>query len=51
MAEDPVHPGSSERQIGYKSMKFLRSITVTNAFEDGGKDGNIQSGWAWYTGI
>ena len=20
-------------------------------FEDGGKDGNIQTGWAWYTGI
>lgn len=40
-----------ERQIGYKSMKFLRSITVTDKFEDGGKKGNIQTGWAWYTGI
>ena len=40
-----------ERQMGYKSMKFLRSITVTDTFEDGGKDGNIQTGWAWYTGI
>jgi len=40
-----------ERQIGYKSMKFLKSITVTDKFEDGGKDGNIQTGWAWYTGI
>jgi hypothetical protein len=40
-----------ERQMGYKSMKFLRSITVTDQFEDGGKDGNIQTGWAWYTGI
>jgi hypothetical protein len=40
-----------ERQMGYKSMKFLRSITVTDEFDDGGKAGNIQNGWAWYTGI
>jgi hypothetical protein len=40
-----------ERQIGYKSMKFLRGITVAEKFDDGGKDGNIQTGWAWYTGI
>jgi hypothetical protein len=40
-----------ERQMGYKSMKFLRSITVTDKFEDGDKKGNIQAGWAWYTGI
>ena len=40
-----------ERQIGYKSMKFLRDITVTDRFEDGGEKGNIQTGWAWYTGI
>jgi len=40
-----------ERQMGYKSMKFLRDITVTEGFEDGGKEGNIQNGWAWYTGI
>jgi DMSO/TMAO reductase YedYZ molybdopterin-dependent catalytic subunit len=40
-----------ERQMGYKSMKFLRSIVVADRFEDGGKDGNIQHGWAWYTGI
>jgi len=40
-----------ERQIGYKSMKFLRRIVVTDKFDDGGKDGNIQNGWAWYTGI
>jgi DMSO/TMAO reductase YedYZ molybdopterin-dependent catalytic subunit len=46
----PVRLGV-ERQIGYKSMKFLRSITVTVEFVDGGKDGNIQNGWAWYTGI
>jgi DMSO/TMAO reductase YedYZ molybdopterin-dependent catalytic subunit len=40
-----------ERQIGYKSMKFVRRIVVTDEFEDGGADGNIQNGWAWYTGI
>jgi DMSO/TMAO reductase YedYZ molybdopterin-dependent catalytic subunit len=40
-----------ERQMGYKSMKFLRSITVADKFEDGGEKGNIQAGWAWYTGI
>ena len=40
-----------ERQMGYKSMKYLKRIVVTDQFEDGGKKGNIQSGWAWYTGI
>ncbi len=40
-----------ERQLGYKSMKYLQRIVVTDAFEDGGKQGNIQNGWAWYTGI
>ena len=40
-----------ERQVGYKSMKFLRGITVTDKFETGGKDGDIENGWAWYTGI
>jgi len=40
-----------ERQIGYKSMKYLRRIVVTDTFEDGGAKGNIQNGWAWYTGI
>jgi len=40
-----------ERQMGYKSMKFLRRISVVDKFDDGGKDGNIQNGWAWYTGI
>jgi DMSO/TMAO reductase YedYZ molybdopterin-dependent catalytic subunit len=40
-----------ERQIGYKSMKFLQRIVVTDHFEDGGKKGNIENGWAWYTGI
>ena len=40
-----------ERQLGYKSMKYLRRIVVTDEFDDGGKKGNIQNGWAWYTGI
>jgi DMSO/TMAO reductase YedYZ molybdopterin-dependent catalytic subunit len=40
-----------ERQIGYKSMKFLKSITLTDKFDDGGDKGNIQNGWAWYNGI
>ena len=40
-----------ERQMGYKSMKFVRKIVVTDEFDDGGKKGNIQNGWAWYTGI
>jgi DMSO/TMAO reductase YedYZ molybdopterin-dependent catalytic subunit len=40
-----------ERQMGYKSMKYLKRIVVADKFEDGGKKGNIQNGWAWYTGI
>ncbi|HVH57784.1 MAG TPA: molybdopterin-dependent oxidoreductase [Vicinamibacterales bacterium] len=40
-----------ERQLGYKSMKYLHRIVVTDEFEDGGDKGNIQHGWAWYVGI
>ena len=40
-----------ETQLGYKSMKFLKRIVVRNEFDDGGKSGNIQNGWAWYAGI
>ena len=40
-----------ERQIGYKSMKYLHRIVVKEEFDDGGEQGNIQNGWAWYTGI
>jgi len=40
-----------ERQLGYKSMKYLRRIVVADEFQDGGAKGNIQNGWAWYTGI
>jgi DMSO/TMAO reductase YedYZ molybdopterin-dependent catalytic subunit len=40
-----------ERQMGYKSMKYLQRIVVKEEFDDGGKQGNIQNGWAWYVGI
>jgi DMSO/TMAO reductase YedYZ molybdopterin-dependent catalytic subunit len=40
-----------ERQVGYKSMKYLQRIVVADKFDDGGEKGNIQNGWAWYTGI
>ena len=40
-----------ETQMGYKSMKFLERIVVTDTFDDGGKQGNIQNGWSWYAGI
>lgn len=40
-----------ERQLGYKSMKYLRRIVVIDEFDDGGKKGSIVNGWAWYTGI
>jgi DMSO/TMAO reductase YedYZ molybdopterin-dependent catalytic subunit len=40
-----------ERQLGYKSMKYLQRIVVKEEFDDGGKNGNIQNGWAWYVGI
>jgi len=35
-----------ETQIGYKSMKYLRRMVVTDDYVDPG-----DSGWAWYTGI
>jgi DMSO/TMAO reductase YedYZ molybdopterin-dependent catalytic subunit len=40
-----------EKQLGYKSMKFLRQIVVTDHFDDNGPLGNIQNGWSWYAGI
>jgi DMSO/TMAO reductase YedYZ molybdopterin-dependent catalytic subunit len=40
-----------ERQIGYKSLKYVNRIIVSDEFDDGGKSGDIQNGWAWYTGI
>jgi len=35
-----------ETQIGYKSVKYLQRIVVTDEFVDMG-----DSGWAWYVGI
>ena len=35
-----------ERQLGYKSMKYLKRIVVTDTFSNIG-----HSGWAWYAGI
>jgi DMSO/TMAO reductase YedYZ molybdopterin-dependent catalytic subunit len=40
-----------ETQLGYKSMKFLRRLVVTNEFDDNGPYGMIQNGWSWYAGI
>jgi DMSO/TMAO reductase YedYZ molybdopterin-dependent catalytic subunit len=40
-----------ENQLGYKSMKFLQRIVVTDEFDDLGKAGPLQNGWAWYVGI
>lgn len=36
-----------ETQIGYKSVKYLNKIVVSDKFVDYGAD----TGWAWYTGI
>jgi DMSO/TMAO reductase YedYZ molybdopterin-dependent catalytic subunit len=40
-----------ERQLGYKSVKFIRKIVVANEFGDLGMGGPIGAGWAWYVGI
>jgi DMSO/TMAO reductase YedYZ molybdopterin-dependent catalytic subunit len=40
-----------ERQIGYKSMKYVRRIVVADEFDDGGMSGSIRNGWSWYNGI
>jgi DMSO/TMAO reductase YedYZ molybdopterin-dependent catalytic subunit len=40
-----------ETQLGYKSLKFLRSLVVTSEFDDHGELGAIQNGWSWYAGI
>jgi DMSO/TMAO reductase YedYZ molybdopterin-dependent catalytic subunit len=40
-----------ERQLGYKSVKYLRRIVVTDEFDDLGKQGPLQNGWSWYAGI
>ncbi|TSD65005.1 molybdopterin-dependent oxidoreductase [Inquilinus sp. KBS0705] len=38
-----------ETQIGYKNVKFLQRIIVTDKFTD--PAGDIKAGWSWYTGI
>ncbi|MFI5161477.1 MAG: molybdopterin-dependent oxidoreductase [Sphingobacteriales bacterium] len=38
-----------ETQIGYKNVKFLQRIVVTDKFVDPNSD--ISGGWSWYTGI
>jgi DMSO/TMAO reductase YedYZ molybdopterin-dependent catalytic subunit len=40
-----------ERQIGYKSMKFVNRLVVSDRFDDQGEAGSIQQGWAWHVGI
>jgi hypothetical protein len=40
-----------ERQVGYKSMKYLTKIVVTEHLDDGGPKGSPMNGWAWYVGI
>lgn len=40
-----------ETQLGYKSMKYLQRIVVTDRFDDLGKLGPLRNGWAWYAGI
>jgi len=40
-----------ETQLGWKSMKFLRRLVVTDTFDDHGPNNNLQLGWAWYGGI
>jgi DMSO/TMAO reductase YedYZ molybdopterin-dependent catalytic subunit len=40
-----------EKQLGYKSLKFLHRIVVSDRFVDPGKLGPLQAGWAWYVGI
>ena len=43
-----------ERQIGYKNLKYLSSITITDTAEDWGKGKGSQgaeNGYCWYAGI
>jgi DMSO/TMAO reductase YedYZ molybdopterin-dependent catalytic subunit len=40
-----------ETQLGYKSLKYIRRIVVTDRFDDTGRLGPIQTGWAWWAGI
>jgi DMSO/TMAO reductase YedYZ molybdopterin-dependent catalytic subunit len=54
--ELPVQHGAPvrlrvETQLGYKSIKYIRRIVVTERFNDTGKLGPIQTGWSWWAGI
>jgi DMSO/TMAO reductase YedYZ molybdopterin-dependent catalytic subunit len=40
-----------ETQLGYKSLKYIRRMVVTDRFNDTGKLGPIQTGWSWWAGI
>jgi DMSO/TMAO reductase YedYZ molybdopterin-dependent catalytic subunit len=40
-----------ERQLGYKSLKFLNRIVVVDDFGAAGEVGDMQNGWAWHAGI
>jgi DMSO/TMAO reductase YedYZ molybdopterin-dependent catalytic subunit len=35
-----------EKQVGYKSVKYLQRIVVTDEFVDVG-----DTGWSWYVGM
>lgn len=54
-ADLPVRHGAPlrvrvERQLGYKSLKYVQQIVVSDVFPDAGK-GIIKAGWSWYAGI
>jgi len=38
-------------RLSSKSVKYLQRIVVTDEFDDLGKSGPLQNGWAWYAGI
>jgi DMSO/TMAO reductase YedYZ molybdopterin-dependent catalytic subunit len=43
-----------ERQLGYKSLKFLKTMTVTDRLdnvEDGTGAVGVAYGYSWYSGI
>ena len=40
-----------ETQIGYKSVKYIDRIVVTDTFDDHGPAGYLHYGWSWYAGI
>ena len=42
---------SAPTQMDYKGMKYLHRIVVTDEFDDGGNEGNIQNGWSWNASI